>query len=103
MRMVEYTNPKGEVYHFHFDLDRLAEYEETHPDYSIYDDFTEDAIKRVSTVNRLAGFLGISGFKEFGEAGFDVSDLPKVLIEALRETGFIPRSPEASSTENAPA
>lgn len=94
--MIQRTNSKGEVYSFAFDLDRLAEYEATHPDYSIMDDFRGDILGRVTTLNRLASYLGLTGFKEFGEAGFDITDLSEILTETLSETGFIPRSTDSS-------
>lgn len=87
----------GQDIYFRLDINAIVEYENAHPEWSIMDDITGLANKvRLSTLDRLCGFMGYS-YSEFIGMGFRMDDLAGIFGEVLVEDLGFP-TPESSET-----
>lgn len=94
-------NKEGESYRFGLDIDAVIEYEASHPEWSIMDDFDGMQGKlRLSVLDRLCRFIGYP-YKDFVALGFGVEDLGKIYEDALtQDLGFpMAESSSEDSTE----
>lgn len=76
--MTVITSSVGESRDVDLDIDRIIEYESTHPDWSILDMLGDMGRMRFSDLDSLARFVGFEGIKDMTSQGFSIKDLSEV-------------------------
>lgn len=83
---------------FRIDVDEVVAYELENPSWSIMDEFASAEKGRLSSLDRLCGFMGHT-YKEFVQMGFDMSDLAEICMECMKSDLGFPM-PEDSGPES---
>ena len=88
--MVALTDKNGTEVEVSLDLDKICDYEASHPGWSIIQEMNSfGQTLRFSSLNLLSSFIiGEGGWKAWIKDGFTIKDLTHVINEGLKELGF---------------